>query len=35
MYFSEMPVWAWLGGVWLMLSVLLALALGRWFRYLR
>jgi len=30
-----MPEWAWLLVLWLVASVLLALGLGRWFRFIR
>ena len=28
-------LWLWIGGVWLLLSVLTGWALSRWFRFLR
>jgi hypothetical protein len=30
-----MPEWVWLGLVWLLVSVVFALGIARWFRYLR
>jgi hypothetical protein len=33
--FFEVPVWIWLALVWTALSVSLAVALARWFRFVR